>query len=297
MLCGKKTKLVTPTLNNANMAEDILTNLTTQLEVFNAQTNQVNRVSIKLPEFWTKSPEVWFARVEAQFGTKGITQDHTKYDYIVSALDVNTAEEVQSVLINPPAENKYNTLKKALIKTFGKSQAQKDAELLNLNGLGDKRPTALLRKINALNDDPQTLKRALFLANLPSDVRSILAGHNFTDTDALAEAADRVWEARTSGVQQVFRVPAETHSTNTKPPFEQNVVTPSLDETVSAINRGKRQLTPQQRGTTSSSSVCFYHQRFGPDARRCLPGCKFASLLTKGSKQSTSSSGNANASR
>ena len=115
MLCGKKTKLVTPTLNNANIAEDILTNLTTQLEVFNAQTNQVNRVSIKLPEFWTKSPEVWFARVEAQFGTKSITQDHTKYDYIVSALDINTAE-VQSVLINPPAENKYNTLKKKLKK-------------------------------------------------------------------------------------------------------------------------------------------------------------------------------------
>ena len=181
MLCGKKTKLVTPTLNNANMAEDILTNLTTQLEVFNAQTNQVNRVSIKLPEFWTKSPEVWFARVEAQFGTKGTTQDHTKYDYIVSALDVNTAE-VQSVLINPPAENKYNTLKKALIKTFGKSQAQKDAELLNLNGLGDKRPTALLRKINALNDDPHTLKRTLFLANLPSDVRSILALHRHRRT-------------------------------------------------------------------------------------------------------------------
>ena len=192
-------------------------------------------------------------RVEAQFGTKGIPQDHTKYDYVVSALDINTAEEVQSVLINPPAENKYNTLKKALIKTFGKSQAQKDAELLNLNGLGDKRP--------------------------------------------LAEAADRVWEARTSGIQQVFRAPTETHSANMKPPFEQNVVTPSLDETVFATSRGKRQLTPQQCGTTSSSSVCFYHQRFWPDARRCLPGCKFASLLTKGSKQGTSSSGNASASR
>ena len=279
------------------MAEAILTNLTTQLEVFNAQTNQVNTVSIRLPEFWTKSSEVWFARVEAQFGTKGITQDHTKYDYIVSALDINTAEEVQSALINPPPENQYNTLKKALIKTFGKSQAQKDAELLNLHGLGDKRPTTLLRKINALNSDPQTLKRALFLANLPSDVRSILAGNNFADTDTLAEAADRVCEARTSGVQQVFRAPTETHSANMEPPFEHNVVTPSLNETVFAISRGKRQLTPQQRGTTSSSSVCFYHQRFGPDARRCLHGCKFASLLTKVSKQGTPSSGNANASR
>ena len=131
-----KTKLVTPTLNNANMAEDILTNLTTHVEVFSAQNNQVNTVSIKLPEFWSKSPEVWFASVESQFGVKGITQNHQKYDYIVSALGINTAEEVQSVLINPPAESKYNTLKKALNKTFCKSQAQKDAELLNLNGLG-----------------------------------------------------------------------------------------------------------------------------------------------------------------
>ena len=142
-------------------------------------------MSTKLPECWTKSPEVWFARVEEQFRTKGITQDRTKYDYVVSALDINTAE-VQSVLINPPAENKSNTLRKALIKTFGKSQTLKEEELLNLNGLVDKRPTSLLRKINALNDDPQTLKRVLFLANLPSDVRSILAGHNFPDTGAFA---------------------------------------------------------------------------------------------------------------
>ena len=210
---------------------------------------------------------------------------------------ISTQQKFNPLLSIHQLRTKYNTLKKALIKTFGKSQAKKNAELLNLNGLGDKRPTALLRKTNALNGDPQTLKHALFLANLPSDVRSILAGRNFTDTDALAEATDRIWEARTSGVQQVFRAPTETHSANIKPPFEHNVVTPSLDETVSVINRGNRQITPQQRGTTSSSSVCFYHQRFGPDARRCLPGCKFASLLTKGDKQGTSSSGNAYVSR
>ncbi|GFO24399.1 Gag Pol protein [Plakobranchus ocellatus] len=123
------------------------------------------------------SPEVWFARVEAQFGTKNITQDQTHYDYVVSALDVRTAEEVQNVLVNPPDADRYATLKDALIKTFGKSQAQRDSEILNLNSLGDKKPTGLFGEINALNDDPQTFKRALFLSNLPADVRSILAGH------------------------------------------------------------------------------------------------------------------------
>ena len=246
------------------MAEEIspqavLADLATQLQALNARSNQVNAVSIKLPEFWTKSPEVWFARIESQFATKSIHQDQTKYDYVVSTLDINTAEEVQSILTNPPTHEKYNALKTALIKTFGKSQAQKDAELLNLNGLGDKRPTALLRKINALNDDPQTLKRALFLANLPSDIRSILAGHNIADTDALAEAADRIWETRATGVQQVSMAPQDTHNTHVKLFSEQNVVTPPSEQTVSAIKREKRHPPLSQRGTTSPSPVCFYH--------------------------------------
>ncbi|GFN86369.1 transposon ty3-g Gag-Pol polyprotein [Plakobranchus ocellatus] len=132
-----------------------------------------------------------------------ITQDQTRYDYVVSALDLRTAEEVQDVLVNLPDADRYATLKNALIKAFGKSQAQRDNELLNLNGLGDKKPTALLRKINAVNDDPQTLKRALFLSNLPADVRSILAGQEFNDVEKVAEVADRIWQARCAAVQDI----------------------------------------------------------------------------------------------
>ena len=171
------------------MAEEIspqalLADLAAHLQALNAQSNQVNMVSIELPELWAKSPEVWFSRVEAQFGSKGITQNQTKYDHVISGLDIKRAEKIPLILINPPIDCKCNKLMNALIKTFGKSQNQKDAELLNLNGLGDKRPTALDFKINSLND-PQTLKRELFLANLPSDVRRILAGPNITDTDTL----------------------------------------------------------------------------------------------------------------
>ncbi|GFO45634.1 transposon ty3-g Gag-Pol polyprotein [Plakobranchus ocellatus] len=135
--------------------QTLLAPLTSQLQSMTVQPN-ISAVSLKLPEFWTTSPEVWFARVEAQFGTKNISTDQTKYDYVVSALDVKTAEEVQEVLVNPPDANKYSVLKRALLKALGKSQAQRDNELLNLNGLGDRKPTALLRKINALNDDPQS---------------------------------------------------------------------------------------------------------------------------------------------
>ena len=59
--------------------------------------NEANAVSLKLPDFWKKSPEVWFAHMEAQFSTKQITSDQTKYDYIVSILDIDTADEMQSI--------------------------------------------------------------------------------------------------------------------------------------------------------------------------------------------------------
>ncbi|GFR65672.1 transposon Ty3-G Gag-Pol polyprotein [Elysia marginata] len=196
----------------------------------------------KLPEFWTTSPEVWFARVEAQFGTKNITTDQTKYDYVVSALDVKTAEEVQDVLVNPPDTNKYITIKTALLKAFGKSQAQRDSELLNLNGLGDRKPTALLRKINALNDDPQTLKRALFLSNLPSDIRSILAGQDFIDIGKLAEAADRIWETRGACVQHIV-----THGADSPPP------TP-----VEAVSRPKYRLSGRSYLVDTGAEVSVY---------------------------------------
>ncbi|GFO33314.1 hypothetical protein PoB_005981900 [Plakobranchus ocellatus] len=123
-------------------AQTLLAALTSQLQSMAVQPGgHINAVSvsIKLLEFWSSSPEVWFARVEAQFDTKNITQDQTRYVYVVSALGVRTAEEVQDVLVNPPDADIYATLNNALIKAFGKSQAQRDNELLNLNGLGDKK--------------------------------------------------------------------------------------------------------------------------------------------------------------
>ena len=254
--------------HQAESAQALLDALTSQFQSISMQPgSQLNAVSIKLPEFWTTSPEVWFARVEAQFGT----QDQTRYDYVVSALDFKTAEEVQDVLVSPPEAEKYTTLKKALIKAFGKSQTQRDSELLNINGLGDRKPTALLRKINDLNDDPQTLKRALFLSNLPADVQSILAGQDFSDIEKLAEAADRVWEARCTSVHHITQDSGQPSAT------------------IESVKRHRAQMTrPVDTNTTSSSHVpsppvCFYHLRFGPQARNCQLGCKFSSLLSKAS--------------
>ena len=42
-------------------------------------------VTVKIPPFWTHSPTAWFAQAEAQFVLRKITEDDTKYYYIVAA--------------------------------------------------------------------------------------------------------------------------------------------------------------------------------------------------------------------
>ena len=153
-------------LENQNEA---LTRLAEAISNLNSSTSQnshladaaaVSAVSVKLPEFWPEDPEVWFIRVEAQLRSRSVTQDQTKFDYVVASLDNSTAAEVKAVLLHPLATNKYDAIKEALLGAFGKTQAQKDAELFNISGLGDRTPSALLRKLESLNNNADTLRRA-----------------------------------------------------------------------------------------------------------------------------------------
>ena len=94
-------------LENQNEA---LTRLVEAISKFNTSTSQnlrqadaaaVSAVSVKLPEFWPEDLEVWFIRVETQLRSKSVTQDQTKFDYVVASLDNSTAAEVKAVLLHP----------------------------------------------------------------------------------------------------------------------------------------------------------------------------------------------------
>ena len=84
--------------------------------------------------------------------------------------------------------------KKALLQAFAKSQVQKYSELLSLTGIGDMKPTPLLRKLQSLNTDANTLLRAHFLALLPADVRAVLAGREIDDLSNLARQQTGSWK-------------------------------------------------------------------------------------------------------
>ena len=241
-------------------------------------TASVNPVSLQLPSFWSEDPELWFLKVEAQFALRKVNTDDTKYNYVVSALDNRASIEIKSVLLQPPSKDKYNAVKSALITAFAKTQAEKDAELLTISGLGDRKPSALLRHILSLNSDADTLRRAFFLAQLPSDVRAILAVQDNSNLDELAQAADRIVEAK------VLAGPAD-------------VAPLSEVSFVHGRRQNGRKSSPMRR--KSDPNICYYHSKFGTRARVCKPGCLFADLVDLSVKHDPSAKtlGNAPAGR
>ena len=210
----------------------------------------VQAVSLKLPTFWTKQPQVWFAQAEAEFSIRNIAADNTKFHYVVASLDQDTASSVLSLIRAPPDTGKYDALKTALESTYGLSKYERINRIIDMPDLGDDKPSTLMNKMLALLDDrqPCDFVRCHFLRRLPEHIRATLVHSGTEDCRSLARAADQLWEA---------------HQTTT-----------------SAIRSEHR---PVQ--TSNHEGLCYYHRKFGSKATKCRTPCTFSTPPSSGNGQ------------
>ena len=153
--------------------------------------------NIKLPPYWHGDPALWFSQVKAQFTTRNITAERTKYVYIGS-LQPEVAQEVRDLLINPPAENPYSQLKKELVKRTSASEQQRLNQLLNVEQLVDRKGDNCIAECNSclaiINWNFQLFWK-LFLQHLLTNAQLILAStKDNLDTESLAKLADKILE-------------------------------------------------------------------------------------------------------
>ena len=209
----------------------------------------------KLPEFWSETPAIWFERAEGEFAIKGITQEVTKYSYLVGALPQAVATRVQDALLNRHATTPYTVLKDRLVKTFTPTPYQQGKQLIELAALPAERPTVLLDRMMTLlpasvdRDKPGFLFETLFLEKLPPDVRAHVC-HLELPVREIAERADLHWSSRPPASV------AAVDSAAVPPPD------PCLQcdaSAVCAVQRRRR--------------LCFYHARFGNRAAKCEDPC------------------------
>lgn len=251
-------------------------------------------VHIRIAAFRRKDTELWFTQLERQFAVHKITDDDMKFTLLESYLDADSTNEVKDILTTPPAADKYGSLKAKLISRLCTTEEQKIAQLLEGEALGERRPSNFLRHLRGLAgaNAPDAFIRAIWMKQMPDEVRPILAILDDASLDKLAAAADRIVGTTTSG-------PSICSATTAPPSYEKFKY---LDAKIDAISqqlakvlgedrkdrrkqpRGSRAYGARGRSGSRGRSqnraqkfdTCWYHFKFGNEARKCEAPCKYS---------------------
>ena len=272
----------------------------------------VAQVSLKLPPFWANDPEIWFAQVEAQFHTKGLKSELTKFNYVVASLQQEVATEVRDIITAPPNEKPYTKLKAALVKRTTVSEQTRLNRLLSGEELGDKSPSQLLRRMQQLmgtSTMEDTIFRQLFLQRLPTNVQLILAatsdGVSLVDLAALADKIVEVGGTPSVSHIESRLAPAHPPAHATSDPGEVQRLSTQVAQLTAQVqaltcsmleNRrsrsrqrkpkdlGKRQSVSRSphRSEQHAGAQCWYHWKHGNKAQKCISPCSFSAGQAQG---------------
>jgi len=101
--------------------------------------------------------------VDSSFNTHRVRSDTSKYDLVVNHFDNEVITDLADIILNPPDDNKYETLKNAVLDRFADTADRQLQTLLTELQLGDKKSSQLLRQMlslagNAITDDALRVK-------------------------------------------------------------------------------------------------------------------------------------------
>lgn len=251
----------------------------------------------QIPPFWPLRPELWFLRVEGIMATHNVTEDAEKFNLVVGFLDLDTLDGVDDTVTNPPASDKYKTLKDAIIKLTGKTAEKKLQEAMSGMTLGDDKPSQLWRKLKSRASthlDEKALK-VRWMGLLPTSVSMMLNLVESEDMGKVAETADKLMEASRSDVMAVgpTRTPSPSrHTASLDQAQELANLKAAVSQLTSLVLQGCRCQMQQppgshqprsrsrshQRSRAASPAVqgwCWYHRKHGANAVRCTQPCTF----------------------
>lgn len=258
----------------------------------NPQTVLVNRVSIRVPPFWPDRPGLWFASLEAQFHINGITQELTKYYYAVSQLDTKCASEVEDIIIEPPKEQPYTCLKKALISRFSLSYEEKVRRLLEKEEVGDRKPSSFLRHLRTLAGPsfPEQLLLTIWTNRLPHHIQGILVAQKQSSLEDSGDLADKLQEisAQPMHIHAASKAAVPCDDTKEQLRLLQQQVA-DLTRLVTSLTTGNGRNSRSRSGSRSRTfnGLCWYHKQFAANASKCIQPCTWSAPATQGNSNSS----------
>jgi len=168
------------------------------------------------------------------------------------------------------------------------SQEQRTRQLLELEEIGDRKPSQFLQHLRTLAGEnvPDSLLRTLWLGRLPNQMQVILATRTEDRLNEVAEQADRIHEMSSRTIVAVTNAPKEKGTLE----MQIQALTKQVATLATHLARGRtkeRNLDKRNRSRSRSrsrsqatnkeynKSHCFYHNRFGEKAKKCTQPCTY----------------------
>lgn len=253
-----------------------------QHSILNNQTN-----NLKIPQFWTYCPQAWFLQIDMQFQLHNIEDDNIKYQYVVTSLSQEAILKILDIVQSPPLTFKYETIKKVLIERFSLNEESRLEEIMSNSELGDKKPSELFRELTILAGPLSFVSRELIFKfwqmKLPKNLQIHLVSSGISSIDEKVILADKIHHMCNPSISLVN----STETSSNEVIKELSQLTSVLNENITKLSLNidaldKRSNNPYTNSTRTfqnqnrnSRSICWYHSRFGNNARKCEESCKF----------------------
>jgi hypothetical protein len=232
-------------------------------------TVTLNRAGIRVPLFWLEKPNSWFAQLEGQVALANVTQDATKFYYVISHLDNKYATKVEDVITNTPTRDRYERIKAELIRRLSLSEEQRVRQVLMHEKMGDRRPTHFRRHLRnrAGPSVPFDFLHSLWTNRLPPNIQAIMATQERVSLDDVAQLGDKIAEVTpppcvahvsSSGedictlTSRIDKLPRQVAALSTRP---------SRPRSPSQTRRHARR-SSRPAGRSPAPDICWYKRHF-----------------------------------
>ena len=83
-------------------------------------TEYITKVAVKLLDYWTEDPDLWFLHAEAAFKNAQITQSKTIFDHIIQKLPQKIMVSVCGLIMGSASSSStpYKDLKAKLVSSY-----------------------------------------------------------------------------------------------------------------------------------------------------------------------------------
>lgn len=259
-------------------------------------------ISASIPSYNPTNIPVWFSQLNALFSAKKVTSQVSRYAYVVEKLPTDVAAEVVDLLDQMPEDKPYDKLKNAIIRRMGTSDGKKLHDLFNNLTLGHMKPSQLLRKMKSLLGDStmsETVLKKLWTDKLNTHTTQILASlPDELELEKVSEIADKIHD--NSQDQNVYATTTQTNTPDKVTELSQCItnltmqVQNLMNFQESQRSRPYRSSSRHTRTRSRSNSfsreqrnydTCWYHYKFGQQARKCTKPCNFNSKTSHNFKR------------